>query len=157
MQVFAVIARTPQHTFQILTKRAERLPDYFSARPCPRNVWLGVSVEDRTFGLPRIDHLRRVDAAVRFLSIEPLLESLGRIDLKGIHWVIVGGESGPRARRMEGDWVRDLRAQCQKAKVAFFFKQWGGTNKKRTGRVLDERTWDEVPAAPRRRLPVVAA
>jgi len=151
-EVFAVIARTPQHTFQILTKRAERLPDYFSARPCPRNVWLGVSVEDRTFGLPRIDHLRRVDAAVRFLSIEPLLESLGRIDLKGIHWVIVGGESGHRARPMREEWIKDIKRQVDRSGAAFFFKQWGGwgpdgikRNKKANGRLLKGRTWNGYP------------
>jgi len=99
--VFAVIEKTPQHTYQILTKRAERLPEFFTDRRCPPNVWLGVSVEDRAYGLPRIDHLRQVDAKVRFLSIEPLLEDLGRIDLGGVHWVIVGGESGHKARPMQ--------------------------------------------------------
>jgi len=99
-EVFAVIEKTPQHTYQILIKRAERLPEYFADRRCPRNVWLGVSVEDRAYGLPRIDHLRQVDAKVRFLSIEPLLEDLGRFDLGGVHWVIVGGESGHKARPM---------------------------------------------------------
>jgi len=100
-EVFAVIEKTPQHTYQILTKRAERLPEFFTDRRCPPNVWLGVSVEDRAYGLPRIDHLRQVDAKVRFLSIEPLLEDLGRIDLGGVHWVIVGGESGHKARPMQ--------------------------------------------------------
>lgn len=154
--VFDVMRRAHWHRFQVLTKRAERLAALSPYIVWPDNVWMGVSVESERY-VPRIDALRSTGAAVRFLSLEPLLGPLPGLDLRGIHWVIVGGESGPRARRMEGDWVRDLRAQCQKAKVAFFFKQWGGTNKKRTGRVLDERTWDEVPAAPRRRLPVVAA
>ncbi|TDN59066.1 phage Gp37/Gp68 family protein [Paraburkholderia sp. BL10I2N1] len=123
-QVFDVIERAPQHTFQILTKRAERLPAYFSTRRCPGNVWLGVSVEDRRYGLPRIDHLRKVDAAVRFLSVEPLLEDLGPVNLQDIQWVIVGGESGPKARPMKTEWVSRLKAQADEANVAFFFKQW---------------------------------
>jgi protein gp37 len=104
-QVFSVIQKTPQHTYQILTKRAERLPEYFRNRACPDNVWLGVSVEDRQYGVPRIDYLRQVDAKTRFLSVEPLLEDLGQINLVGIHWVIVGGESGPKARPMKPEWV----------------------------------------------------
>lgn len=153
-QVFDVIARTPQHTYQILTKRSERLPSYFADRPCPKNVWLGVSVEDRKYGVPRIDHLRQVSARIRFLSIEPLLENIGNIDLTGIHWAIVGGESGPKARPMKPEWVDAVRRQCDAQHVAFFFKQWGGwgadgvrRNKKANGRLLNGRTWDAYPPA----------
>jgi protein gp37 len=152
-QVFDVIARTPQHTYQILTKRSERLPSYFANRACPKNVWLGVSVEDQKYGVPRIDHLRQVPARIRFLSVEPLLENIGQIDLTGIHWVIVGGESGPKARPMEPTWVDAVRRQCEAQHVAFFFKQWGGwgadgvrRNKKANGRLLNGRTWDAYPA-----------
>lgn len=151
-QVFETIRSTPHHTYQILTKRAERLPQYFSERKCPRNVWLGVSVEDRRYGVPRIDHLRQVDARVRFLSIEPLLEDVGPMDLRGIHWVIVGGESGAKARPMRPEWVDAVRLQCEQQHAAFFFKQWGGwgadgvkRHKKANGRLLHGRTWDELP------------
>lgn len=151
-QVFETIRSTPHHTYQILTKRAERLPQYFSERECPRNVWLGVSVEDRRYGVPRIDHLRQVDARVRFLSIEPLLEDVGPMDLRGIHWVIVGGESGAKARPMHPEWVDAVRRQCVQQHAAFFFKQWGGwgadgvkRHKKANGRLLHGRTWDELP------------
>lgn len=151
-EVFEVIRKTPQHTYQILTKRSERLPEYFSAKHCPDNVWLGVSVEDRQYGLPRIDHLRKVNARVRFLSIEPLLEDLGKLDLEAIHWVIVGGESGPKARPMAPAWVENVRRQAVTAGVAFFFKQWGTwgadgkrRNKKANGRKLDGRIWNESP------------
>lgn len=151
--VFDVIRATPQHTYQILTKRAERLPDYFSLRSVPGNVWLGVSVEDQQHGLPRINLLRAVHASIRFLSIEPLLEDLGAIDLSGIHWVIVGGESGPKARPMDAQWVRTIREQCEDANVAFFFKQWGGwgadgrrRSKHANGRLLDGRTWNAYPS-----------
>lgn len=151
-EVFTTINKTPQHTYQILTKRAERLPNYFAERRCPPNVWLGVSVEDRAYGLPRVDHLRRVDAQVRFLSIEPLLEDLGQIDLAGIHWVIVGGESGHRARPMGESWVENAKQQADRAGVAFFFKQWGGwgvdgvkRHKKANGRVFKGQTWNAYP------------
>jgi protein gp37 len=147
-RVFAVMKQTPQHTYQVLTKRSERLREWTSLRrwlaDAP-NIWLGVSVEDRKYGLPRIDDLRRATAAVRFLSIEPLLEHLGTIDLRNIDWVIVGGESGHHARPMHADWVRELRDHCKRKRVAFFFKQWGGRRKHLTGRVLDRRTWDEFP------------
>ncbi len=113
--------------------------------PVFHNTWLGVSVEDRRYGVPRIEHLRQVPAVVRFLSIEPLLEDLGELDLRGIHWVIVGGESGPGARPMEAEWVRSIRDQCEAAGVPFFFKQWGGVLKKKTGRILDGRTYDGFP------------
>jgi len=151
-QVFDVIARCPHHTFQVLTKRAERLADYFLRRTLPKNAWIGVSVEDQTYGLPRIEALRRINAHIRFLSVEPLLEDLGRIDLTDIHWVIVGGESGPNARPMKREWVWNIKRQCQKQGVQFFFKQWGGwgadgkrRSKKNNGRLLDGRTWDEMP------------
>lgn len=151
--VMEVIRATPQHTYQILTKRADRLPKYFAGRQVPENVWLGVSVEDKGFGVPRIDQLRRVKAPIRFLSIEPLLEDLGKLDLFGIHWVIVGGESGPESRPMHPEWARRIKRQCLDAEVAFFFKQWGGwgadgrkRNKLANGRLLDGRTWDDYPA-----------
>ncbi|MGE5504736.1 MAG: DUF5131 family protein [Actinomycetota bacterium] len=151
-RVFDVIRQTPQHTYQILTKRAERLPQYFFRRQCPRNVWLGVSVEDKAYGLPRIEYLRQVQAAVRFLSIEPLLDDLGAFDLSGIHWVIVGGESGHHARPMREDWVASIKRQADAARTPFFFKQWGGwgadglrRQKKANGRLFQGRTWDGYP------------
>jgi protein gp37 len=153
-QVFDVIRRAPQHTFQVLTKRAERMADFFRANAASKNAWLGVTVEDRRYGVPRIDALRRVPAAIRFLSVEPLLEDLGEIDLVGIHWVIVGGESGPKARPMQQEWVLNVKRQCEAQGAAFFFKQWGGwgidgkkRGKKENGRLLMGRTWDEVPAS----------
>ena len=123
-RVFEVIRQAKQHTFQILTKRAERMTEYFEGRPAPPNAWLGVSVEDRKYGVPRIDHLRKVNASIRFLSVEPLLEDIGEIDLSDIHWVIVGGESGPKARPMKVEWVNAIQALCKNSGVAF--KQWGG-------------------------------
>ena len=137
------------HTYQVLTKRSERLRDLLATKlrfAAPReNIWWGVSVEDRQFGLPRIKHLRESPAKVRFLSVEPLLEDLGEIDLSGISWVIVGGESGPGARPMKREWVISVRDQCQKQRVPFFFKQWGGVRKAKNGRELDGRTYDEYP------------
>lgn len=151
-QIFESIAKTPQHTYQILTKRADRMAQYFINRPVPDNAWLGVSVEDREYGVPRIALLRQVSAKIRFLSVEPLLEDLGDLDLTDIHWVIVGGESGSKARPMQKEWVEDIRIQCEEANVAFFFKQWGGwgaDGKKRAkrynGRELNGRTWDQMP------------
>lgn len=155
-RIFETIERTPQHTYQMLTKRADRMADYFRTRRVPDNAWLGVSVENRRHGLPRIDHLRTVRAAVRFLSVEPLLESLGPFDLEGIHWVIVGGESGPKARPMKLEWLSEVSDQCRKARVAFFFKQWGAwgadgerRSKRSNGREFRGRTWDEMPEAVR--------
>ncbi|TCV79206.1 DUF5131 family protein [Sulfurirhabdus autotrophica] len=152
-EVFSVIRQTPQHTYQILTKRAERLPHYFADRGCPQNVWLGVSVEDKEYGLPRIDYLRQVDAHIRFLSVEPLLEDLGEMDLTDIHWVIVGGESGHHARPMREEWVENIKIQADVTGAAFFFKQWGGwgvdgvkRHKKANGREFRGRTWDAYPA-----------
>jgi protein gp37 len=137
------------HTFQVLTKRSERLRDMLAgplefAAHDP-HIWWGVSVENRKYGLPRIEHLRAAPAAMRFLSIEPLLEDVGELNLSGIHWVIVGGESGPGARPMQKDWVISIRNQCRRAKVPFFFKQWGGVRKKETGRRLDGREWNQLP------------
>jgi len=147
--VIEVMEKASWHTYQVLTKRAERMREVlcgvFSGKAVPDNVWLGVSVEDRKHGLPRIDELRQTPAATRFLSVEPLLEDLGEFDLTGIDWVIVGGESGAGARPMEEAWVRHIRGQCAKAKVPFFFKQWGGVRKFHTGRLLDGKTYDEFP------------
>jgi protein gp37 len=147
--VSRVMATADWHTYQVLTKRAARLRDLlsrklrFAARQ--ENIWWGVSVEDREYGLPRIDHLRQAPAKVRFLSVEPLLEDLGEIDLSGITWVIVGGESGPGARPMRREWVVSIRRQCREQGVPFFFKQWGGVRKAKNGRLLDGRTYDEYP------------
>lgn len=146
LRAFDVMRRASWHRFQVLTKRGDRLDELDRVLRWPENVWMGVSVESPTY-LWRIDHLRRVGARVRFLSLEPLLSALPKLDLHGIDWVIVGGESGPGARPMHESWVRDIRDQCQRAAVPFFFKQWGGVWKKRTGRVLEGRTWDEVPVA----------
>lgn len=152
-RVFDVMCRCPQHTFQVLTKRAERLLNYAFERRIPKHIWLGVSVENKRHGVPRIDFLRQVPAAIRFLSVEPLLEDIGELDLTGIHWVIVGGESGAGARPMKRVWVRNVRRQCEEQDVPFFFKQWGAFNadgehhsKKTNGRILDGRTWDGMPA-----------
>lgn len=143
-QIFTVMRRASQHHFQVLTKRAERMATIASKLEIPRNVWMGVSVESEKYSA-RIDDLRRVNVGVRFLSIEPLLGPVPKLDLRDIHWVIVGGESGNGARPMDVHWVRSIRDQCQMANVRFFFKQWGGVRKGRTGRLLDGRTWDEMP------------
>jgi protein gp37 len=142
--VFAVIAECPQHTFQVLTKRSERLAQLAHHLAWPQNLWMGVSVEDARV-TNRIDHLRAVPAAVRFLSLEPLIGPLEDLDLDGMHWVIVGGESGPGARPMKASWVKSIRRQCRTARVPFFFKQWGGVFKKHSGRELEGRTYDEFP------------
>jgi protein gp37 len=147
--VSRVMAIANWHTYQVLTKRSERLLQLLEGRlrfaAERENIWWGVSVEDRTYGLPRIDHLRQTPAKFRFLSIEPLLEDLGEIDLSGIAWVIVGGESGPGARPMKREWVVSIRKQCREQHVPFFFKQWGGVRKAKNGRLLDGRTYDEYP------------
>lgn len=147
--VSQVMATANWHTYQVLTKRSERLRDLLGERlqfaAAQENIWWGVSVEDRKYGLPRVDHLRQAPAKVRFLSIEPLLEDLGEINLSGITWVIVGGESGPGARPMKREWVVSIRRQCREQRVPFFFKQWGGVRKARNGRLLDGRTYDEYP------------
>jgi protein gp37 len=146
-RVFEVMARAHWHQFQVLTKRADRLRELSSQLPWPPNVWQGVSVESERY-LDRIDDLRHTGAAVKFLSLEPLLEALPNLDLRGIDWVIVGGESGPGARPIEKSWVVGIREKCKRAGVAFFFKQWGGVQKSKTGRTLEGRTWDEMPADP---------
>jgi protein gp37 len=143
-RVFQTMEECPQHTFQVLTKRSDRVAKLGSKLHWPKNVWMGVSVEDSRV-LYRIDDLREVPAAVRFLSCEPLIGSLEGIDLRGIHWVIVGGESGPHARPMAIQWVRELFRACRRQKVPFFFKQWGGVRKDLTGRLLGGRTYDEMP------------
>ena len=153
--------RASQHRFQVLTKRSMRVADLSGEIDWPENVWMGVSVENADYVF-RIDHLRQTGAAVKFLSVEPLLGPLPDLTLTGIDWVIVGGESGPGARPMTSEWVTDIRDQCIAAEVPFFFKQWGGVNKSRTGRELEGRTWDEIPdaeggnSARRMSLPVVA-
>jgi protein gp37 len=143
-RVFEVMNEANHHIYQVLTKRSRRLASVSSSLPWSPHIWMGVSVESEAY-LERIDDLRETAAYVKFLSLEPLLGPLSNLNLEGINWVIVGGESGPRARPMRKEWVVEIRTQCQKAQVPFFFKQWGGTNKKRSGRVLDDRTWDEMP------------
>lgn len=153
-QVFETMRAADWHTFQVLTKRPERMAEYLESAKVPDHIWLGTTVENRRHGVPRIEHLRKTPATTRFLSIEPLLEDLGPIDLKGIAWVIVGGESGFGARRMHADWARNIQSQCDAAGVSFFFKQWGAhgedgvrRSKKTNGRLLDGRQWDEMPHA----------
>jgi protein gp37 len=147
LRVFDVMRRASWHRFQVLTKRADRLAELDNDLAWPENVWMGVSVESAKY-VDRIDDLRTTRARVKFLSLEPLLGPLRDLNLRSIDWVIVGGESGPGARPMDAQWVTEIRDQCSDAEVAFFFKQWGGPNKKRTGRVLDGRTWDEMPRVP---------
>jgi protein gp37 len=144
--VFATMKDCPQHTFQVLTKRSQRLRELAPTLPWPSNVWMGVSVEDARVK-SRITDLAAVPAKVRFLSCEPLIGSLDDLPLKGIHWVIVGGESGPAARPMRQEWVTSIHRQCERNQVAFFFKQWGGVRKDMTGRELHGRTYDEMPLA----------
>lgn len=144
--VWSVMTKTPWHTYQILTKRPERMAELTATLPVLRNVWLGTSVENLDY-LNRIHQLRRVKAAVRFASFEPLLGSVGRPNLTGVDWVIVGGESGPRARPMLEEWVDDIEAACRESGTAFFFKQWGGVRKDKTGRQYRGRTFDEMPCA----------
>jgi protein gp37 len=144
-RVFDVMNRCPQHTFQVLTKRPEIARSYARQLRWTKNIWLGTSIEDARV-LDRVSELRRIPAHVRFLSVEPLLGRIARLPLAGIHWVIVGGESGPRARPMRPEWVQEIRDRCTERGIPFFFKQWGGVNKKATGRVLDGRTWDELPS-----------
>lgn len=143
-EVFAVMRDCPQHTFQILTKRADRLKDVSGDLIWTPNIWMGVSVESAVY-VDRIDDLRASDARIKFLSLEPLIDDVGSLNLSDIDWAIAGGESGPGARPMEVAWVRSIRDQCIDSDVAFHFKQWGGVNKKRKGRLLDGRTWDQFP------------
>lgn len=151
-EVMDTIHATPQHIYQILTKRPERMAAYFNDRETPKNAWLGVSVEDRKYGVPRIEVLRSIRATIKFLSAEPLLEDIGMVNLEGIDWVIAGGESGARARPMEAAWVRGIRDQCQASSVAFFFKQWGAHGadgvrraKRHNGRSLDGAVHSATP------------
>lgn len=145
-RVFEVMRKAHWHQFQVLTKRADRLERVAKELTWSPNIWMGVSVETQDYAF-RIDHLRQTPAHIKFLSLEPLLGPLPNLNLRELDWVIVGGESGPGARLMEPEWVRDLRNQCHKAKVAFFFKQWGGVHKSKTGRRLDGKTWDDLPLA----------
>ena len=144
LDVFSVMVRANWHEYQVLTKRADRLLELSPKLPWTPQIWMGVSVENDDY-VERIDRLRRTGAMVKFLSLEPLLGPMKKLNLRGIDWVIVGGESGPGARPMDAEWVRDLRDQCLKANVRFFFKQWGGVQKKRAGRLLDGQTWDQMP------------
>jgi len=148
-RVFAVMEEASWHRFQVLTKRSARLAELTPVLPWPENVWMGVTVESEEFAF-RMDHLRTVPSAVRFLSLEPLLGAVPEMDLTGVHWVIAGGESGPGARPVKAAWVRDVMRQCRAAEVPFFFKQWGGQNKKKAGRVLDGRLHDEMPLPAKR-------
>jgi protein gp37 len=147
--VATVMAKANWHTYQVLTKRSDRLRQllnsklHFAAQQ--PHIWWGVSVEDKKYGVPRIAHLQETEAAIRFLSVEPLLEDVGHLDLRSINWMIVGGESGAGARPMKEDWVLSLKNQCRKSKVAFFFKQWGGVRKAKSGRRLEGKTYDEFP------------
>lgn len=150
-KVFATIRRNPHHTFQVLTKRSERLARVANRLTWPHNLWMGVSVEDSSF-VHRVNDLVTVPASVRFLSCEPLIGPLEELPLDGINWVIVGGESGPGARPMEKSWVTEIQEQCDRRQVAFFFKQWGGVRKKHNGRTLNGRTYDELPPVPMQSL-----
>jgi protein gp37 len=143
-KMFDVMNKACWHKFQILTKRSERLFELAPLLTWTDNIWMGVSIENQNY-TNRIDHLRYTNAKVRFLSIEPLIGPIEQLDLTNINWVIVGGESGPGARPMREEWVITIRDECKQAKVPFFFKQWGGINKKKTGRLLEGKTWDEVP------------
>ncbi len=154
-RVFDVMHRASWHRFQVLTKRSERLMELSPKLEWTSNIWMGVSVENSDYTF-RIDHLRQTNAQIKFLSLEPLLGPLSKLNLKGINWVIVGGESGPGARPIEQKWIVDIRNQCQRVKVPFFFKQWGGINKKKAGRELDGRTWDEMPVTPQATLLTVS-
>jgi protein gp37 len=151
-KIFNVITQTPHHTYQILTKRADGMYQYLSQREIPKNIWLGVTVDNKRQGLPRIDKLRNLNATVLFLSVEPLLEDLGNMNLENIDWVIVGGESGPKARPMDKEWVVNIKKQCEDLEIAFFFKQWGTwgadkvkRNKKRNGKELEGEVWHQYP------------
>jgi protein gp37 len=146
VRAFDVMNRASRHRFQILTKRSLRLSQMSSILPWADNIWMGVTVEDQKCAY-RIDHLRKTSAKIKFLSMEPLLGPLSDLDLAGIHWVIVGGESGPGARPLNSEWVIDIKTKCQKRNIPFFFKQWGGTNKKKKGRLLEGRVWDQMPEA----------
>ncbi|HEX3681578.1 MAG TPA: phage Gp37/Gp68 family protein [Bryobacteraceae bacterium] len=157
VDVARVMQQAHWHTYQVLTKRAERLREMLNSELAfaanLKHIWWGVSVEDRRYGLPRMQQLQDAPAAMRFLSIEPLLEDLGRLDLRHLHWVIVGGESGPGARPMQPEWVHGILAQCRSTAIPFFFKQWGGRQKRRSGRLLGGRTYDELPVVYKSQIP----
>jgi protein gp37 len=153
-QVFDVMRNAHWHTYQILTKRSDRILELDGKLDWQPQIWMGVSVESEDYTF-RIDHLRKTSAATKFLSLEPLLAPLPNLNLSGIDWVIVGGESGPKSRPMDGSWAMDIRDQCRRAKVSFFFKQWGGFNKKKTGRELEGRTWDDMPIVKTHSLAVI--
>ena len=144
LRTFDIMEKADWHRFQILTKRSQRLKQLNKILKWPPNIWMGVTVENRDY-INRIDDLKKTDAHIKFLSLEPLLGPMPELNLEGIDWVIVGGESGPGARYMEEEWVLDIRDQCYKFEIPFFFKQWGGINKKKNGRVLEDRCWNEVP------------
>jgi len=146
LRTFTVMREASWHTFQVLTKRAERLLKVDLLIDWPSNVWMGVSVENHEYTY-RIEHLRKIKAQTKFLSLEPLLGPISNLSLEKIHWVIIGGESGPKARPIERIWVTNIRDQCLSANVPFFFKQWGGVNKKKNGRILEGRIWDQMPAS----------
>lgn len=161
-KIFNVIKETPHHTYQILTKRADRMFQYLKTMEIPKNIWLGVTVDNRKEGLPRIDKLRQLQASVLFLSVEPLLEDLGKINLENIDWVIVGGESGNKARPMEKSWVVNIKQQCEEKDIAFFFKQWGTwgadkvkRNKKLNGKEIDGKIWQQYPEVIEQRFAMV--
>jgi len=145
-RIFGVMNRASWHRFQILTKRSSRLCQMGPRLPWSDNIWMGVTVEDQKCAF-RIGHLRKTSAKIKFISIEPLLGPISVLDLTGIHWVIAGGESGPRSRPLNPEWVLDIKAKCQESNIPFFFKQWGGTNKKKRGRLLEGRVWDQMPEA----------
>jgi protein gp37 len=148
LKVFEVMKKAPWHTFQLLTKRSQRLMELSTRLPWLPHIWMGVSVESQDYAF-RIDDLRKTGAQVKFVSFEPLLGAVSELSLDGLDWVIVGGESGPGARQMDPGWVMDIRDQCQAEMIPFFFKQWGGFNRKKTGRQLDGRIWNELPALTR--------
>ena len=153
-KVFAVMNENKQHTFQILTKRSGRLCELASLLEWSENIWMGVTIENNDY-VGRADDLRKVNAAVKFLSLEPLLGPLPDLKLDGINWVIIGGESGPGARSMKKEWVLDIKRKCENKKIPFFFKQWGGVNKKKAGRLLQGRTWDNYPEEVDKRLQLI--
>jgi protein gp37 len=156
VDVAKIMIKANWHTYQVLTKRSKRLAKLLATKlkfaSGESNIWWGVSVEDKKYGVPRISDMQGVAAGIRFLSIEPLLEDLGNLNLDGIHWVIVGGESGNGARPVRTEWVVSIRDQCRKFRIPFFFKQWGGVHKKKNGRLLDGRTYDEFPQSDSRRI-----